>query len=167
MANADFSAARLRELLQYDPQTGALTLKVDVSHIRKAGQRVDVAKHGKRSVGYKVVNIFGRRILAHRVAWAIHTGQWPDSDIDHVNGDKSDNRMANLRLASKTENMRNQSRAHANSKAKLMGVHKNRDRFRAQITVNGRTVHIGMFDTPEDAHAAYLLKKAELHAIGC
>ena len=127
MANADFSAARLRELLQYDPQTGALTLKVDVSHIRKAGQRVDVAKHGKRSVGYKVVNIFGRRILAHRVAWAIHTGQWPDSDIDHVNG----------------------------------------DRFRAQITVNGRTVHIGMFDTPEDAHAAYLLKKAELHAIGC
>ena len=166
MADTDFSVDRLREILQYDPLTGAFTLRVDVSHIRKAGQRIDVEKHGKRSSGYKAVNLFGKRISAHRAAWAIANGRWPDEDIDHINGDRSDNRMSNLRLASKTMNMRNQRRAHASSKTKLMGVHKDGARFRAQITVNGRTVHIGMFDTPEEAHAAYLVKKSELHAIG-
>lgn len=166
MADADFSVARLRDLVHYDPKTGVFTLRVGVSHIRKAGCRIDVARHGERSSGYKAVNLFGRRFLAHRMAWAIHFGEWPSHPVDHINGDRSDNRIANLRRATNATNAQNQRVHHTRSKTGVMGVHVDKGRYRAQITVNRSTVHIGTFNTAEEAHAAYLEAKRKYHP-GC
>ena len=166
MAEADFSVARLRDLVHYESTTGVFTLRVDVSHIRKAGRRIDVVKHGRRSSGYRSVNILGRRFLAHRLAWALHFGEWPAHSVDHLNGERSDNRIANLRCATSATNAQNQRTHHANSKTGVMGVHIDKGRYRAQITVNGSTKQVGVFDTVDEAHAAYLEAKRRYHP-GC
>lgn len=110
----------------------------------------------KNSRGYIVFNYKGKQYRAHRVIWQIHNGDIPSNmEIDHINHDKTDNRIENLRLVDRTENGRNQSRRNDNSSG-FCGVHwhKPLSKWCARIRVNGKLVHLGYFDKLDDAKIA-------------
>jgi hypothetical protein len=105
--------------------------------------------------GYRQGAIDGRMLLGHRVAWALHYGCWPSAHIDHINGDRSDNRIANLREASAAENNRNMRKFSSNASG-VTGVnyHKRDRRFRAFISIKNKSVHLGNFASLEAASEA-------------
>lgn len=100
---------------------------------------------------------------AHRLAWFIHHGRWPAEEIDHINMVRDDNRLANLREASHNDNQHNRQRARADNKLGILGVSTYRGRFKAQIEINGENRYLGLFDTAEQAHTAYLEAKRTHH----
>ena len=108
--------------------------------------------------GYRYVRFADREkayaVHTHRIGWALHTGKWPARIIDHINRDPLDNRFVNLREATPSQNRANTPVAKWN-KTGLKGASPWGKRFRAQIRDNGKTVYLGMFDTPEEAHDAY------------
>jgi len=158
--NLRLSADRLREVLSYNPETGAFTWLVSRGRVA-AG---DLA--GNLSVlGYFDIGVDGKLYGAHRLAWLYVHGEWPADQIDHINGARTDNRICNLRAVSHAQNNQNIRKAQANNKCGFLGVvwnEKNR-KWRAKIKANGRALHLGYFDAAEEAHAAYLKAKAELH----
>lgn len=156
------NAERLRELLRYDPETGVFTWLVRTSTCIKVG---DVAGTTD-TLGYILIRVDGVRYKAHRLAFLWMTGEWPKDMIDHINGAKGDNRFANLRPATPAENRQNQRRAKSNSQTGLLGVCRHGKRFRATIRIDGRYIHLGTFDTPDQAHETYLAAKRRLHS-GC
>jgi hypothetical protein len=167
MATPNFTAAQLRELVSYDAGTGQLTALTDSicgkgRIIRAAGG----ALGRLNDQGYLLVMVLGREYRAHRLAWLYANGSWPEGQIDHINGIRADNRLANLRLADQTLNSENLRKARSDNKSGFLGVLPNRKRWAAQIGVDGKQIHIGTFDTPELAHQAYLAAKRKLHA-GC
>lgn len=107
--------------------------------------------------------------MAHRLVWLHLYGEWPEHGIDHINGRRSDNTAANLRSVPQSENVQNQRKARRDNKSTgLLGVSRpsGRSKYRAQIMAQGRNRYLGYFDTPEEAHAAYLAAKRQLHP-GC
>lgn len=150
--------SQLQELLDYDPETGVLTWKVNGKGARKAGNRAG----GYRPDGYRSISIGGKRYLEHRVIWLYVTGSFPREHTDHANGDQGDNRFCNLREATHAENMRNR-RGHRNSKTGLKGTRALNGKWVSQISRNGRYKHLGTFDTPELAHAAYIAAAQQAH----
>lgn len=144
----------------YDPETGVFRRRYAVNRRFYAGQEIgSLGGHG-----YTVVWIRGQRILAHRLAWFYVHGKWPENTIDHINGYKRDNRIANLRDVMHAENMQNLRRRHKDNKSGFQGVIRKRGRYRAAIGTYGKTKHIGTFDTAQEAHDAYLEAKARLHS---
>lgn len=107
--------------------------------------------------------INGTPYQAHRIAWLVMTGREPDKWIDHINRDKSDNRFCNLRDVSWSVNQHNLKSSKIQNKIGLLGVSKHGKKWIAQIQKDGKKLYIGLFDTPEIAHAAYMEKKATLH----
>ena len=122
-----------------------------------------------RKKGYLYISVNGLTYVAHRLAWLYMTGKWPTVLIDHKNGDKMDNRFANLREATYLQNFWNRGKRSDNTSG-YKGVSYNRKlkKYGARVTVkkNGVTEHnhIGVFDTAEEAYEAY--KKAALEAFG-
>lgn len=152
----------LTDMLDYNPETGVIVRKVSVSHNAKAGDTfgsVGVA-------GYLIGGLCGKNYRAHRVAWALHYGDWPSGEIDHINGIKTDNRICNLRRADHSLNMQNLKKAQRNNKTGFLGVFKREGKFKAVISLNRKNIHLGLFNTAERAHAAYLKAKRVLHD-GC
>jgi hypothetical protein len=143
------TAEEARQLFSYNPETGDLAWRVSRSGVRR-----DRAAGYIRHDGYAIVFVSGRVYLAHRLIWAVVTGSWPNTGIDHINGSRNDNRWANLRLASKAENGRNRG-APSNNTSGFKGVSRNKKRWSASIHLDGRKQHLGTYDTPEQAHAAY------------
>lgn len=116
---------------------------------------------GRRSSnGYVLVSIGGEERQAHRVAWAIVHGEWPVEDIDHINRIKWDNRLTNLRQATKSENAANVPPCGSTSKFKGVSWHKKAGKWRAQIKVRGKKIHLGTFLCEPDAARAYDLAAA-------
>lgn len=153
---------RLRELLDYDVETGRFVW-------RQANKRVKAGTVAGYvgSDGYVRIRASGTRFLAHRLAWFYVHGTWPAGEIDHINGDRSDNRIANLRDATTSINQQNQRQARTNNRSSgLLGVTRKRSKWQAQIETNGRNVFLGCYSTKEDAHLAYLKAKRERHD-GC
>lgn len=155
----DLTAERLRQLLHYDPETGVFTRPVRVSNCRIGKQAGCL-----RPDGYRYIGIDGDRYMAHRLAWLYATGQWPAVQIDHINGDRADNRFVNLREATNAENQRNSKRRSDNTSG-FKGVHWRRHtgKWLAQIGHNGRLVYLGLFPTAKMAHAAYCEAARRLH----
>jgi hypothetical protein len=156
---------RLKELLDYDPETGVFTRVTDSSNRRfKAGATAGaVSKNGR----YRQQWIDGRPYLEHRVAWLWMTGKFPEHQIDHVNLDKCDNRWENLRESTISQNAMNRS-GRARSGAK--GVYFVNDPakcgskpWRSSICKDGRIYVLGLFYTREDAAAAYAVAASRLH----
>lgn len=149
----------LRAHLSYDPDTGALEHRN--THASKP-------RTEKRQRDRKTVKVLGKTISAHRAAWAVHYGAFPQGEIDHINGDEADNRIVNMRDASKSINQQNKRRPRVDNKTGLLGVswHERGKKWRAQITVRGTRIYLGLFSTPEAAHEAYLAAKRKLHP-GC
>jgi hypothetical protein len=145
----ELTVARLRGLLHYDPETGVFTWRVRVGN-RVPGDVAGIA----RPRGYYEVTVGGRVYRAHRLAWFYVHGEWPADQIDHVNGDPSDNRLANLRPAARSQNNANRKRCPNASGYK--GVSRDRTRWKAQICVDGQRFNLGYFGCPVEAHAAYV-----------
>jgi len=103
--------------------------------------------------GYLRIRIFDKAYLAHRLVWLYHKGAWPTGEVDHINGNRSDNRIENLRDVPKIENARNRRPSAANTSG-ITGVHRVGKKWRARICVNGKCISLGNFDTIEDAAAA-------------
>ena len=146
------TSERLRELFHYDPETGAFVRRVRVGRYQVGEEAGSVSKVS----GYREIGVDGRLYLAHRLAWTMVHGE-PPKYIDHANGDRADNRIANLRAATNSQNMGN-CRGHKDSAVPLKGVRRPPDyrRFKAEIMVEGRKFDLGLFDTAEEAHAAYV-----------
>jgi hypothetical protein len=163
MAACNLSAHELRVHLHYDPASGEFT-RLRSNGTAKAG---DVAGWTEPS-GYRKISILGRKYYAHRCAILYATGEWPRLHVDHINGIRSDNRLCNLRDVDCSVNLQNRRKAASHSKSGLLGVHFHRaaNRYAAEIKTDGVRVFLGLFDTAEQAHAAYLRAKRVMHE-GC
>lgn len=152
-------ATELRRLMKYDPDTGVMTRL-----FRASNWPAGSIAGAKETRGYLTTRIQGHTYKIHRLAWLYMTGEWPTGDIDHVNGDGMDNRWINLREASRSQNCCNAS-VRRSSATGLKGVHFNRcnNRFAAQIQINKKRIHLGYFDTAEQAHKAYCSASMKLH----
>ena len=157
-------AASLRDLVAYDPKSGELLWKPrEPGYFTRArdcaGWNTKYA--GKPAFntlwpsGYRAGHIFKNMYLAHRVAWAVHYGVWPDAQIDHIDGDRSNNRIDNLRVVSPEDNQKNvKQRADNTSGVKGVDFIRGSNLWRARIVHEGRRVDIGRFNTFEDAVVA-------------
>lgn len=153
MAEDHFSVDTLREQFRYDPEDGSIWKRV--GHETGSGyQRVSLG--------------IGKFVQAHRLAWMLTHGEWPKQHVDHINGDRSDNRLQNLRDIPQVHNQQNERRARKNNKSGLLGASwsKAMGRWTARIHYDGKHHFLGYFDTAEAAHAVYLEAKRKVHA-GC
>lgn len=154
---------RLIQLLHYEPSTGAFTWREPPrTSPRKQGDPAG----GATTKGYLSIRIDGRLHKAHRLAWLYVHGAWPVGLIDHRDDDHGNNRISNLRDASKRINAENLRKPHRDNASGLLGVTRNHDRWCAQISVDGAYRYLGTHDTPALAHAAYVAAKREFH-VGC
>lgn len=147
----------VEKLLRYDPGTGEFFWRVSSSRTKAGSRAGTVNGHG-----YVQIQISSRLYQAHRLAWLLTHGVMPEGQIDHINGDRSDNRLTNLRLATPSLNQCNRG-ATSNNRTGFKGVHRHRRRFAAQIWHEGKKNHLGSFPTPEAAHAAYCKAASEMH----
>lgn len=162
------SAERLRELIDYEPRLGVFQWKP--RGWRQGSRCNDGRAPGSvsKQTGYLTIRVDRKLYQAHRLAWLHFHGEWPEHDIDHINGDRLDNRLANLRDVGNTVNRENMRRARADCAAGLLGVHfdKRRGTYFSSITAHGVQKYLGAFHSAESAHAAYVTAKRRLH-IGC
>jgi hypothetical protein len=152
---------RLKELLHYDPDTGIF---INLTQRRGRAKKGAVAGT-KNPKGYIIIMIDGKFYYAHRLAWFYFYGEFPEGFLDHKNQNPSNNRICNLRLATTQENAQNISNPRINNKSGFRGVswYKSTNKWLAHITINRKVKHLGYFDTPEEAHEAYLNAKREIH----
>jgi len=150
--------ARLLELLRYDSETGEFRWLKRVSrgtHIYDVAGTVQVG-------GYRKIAIKGKNYLAHQLAWFYMTGKWCPTIIDHRDGDPSNNRWENLRRATQSQNCANR-RRHKNNACGFKGVTRMRSgRWKAIIYKKARKHDLGLFATPQEAHAAYVAAARKL-----
>lgn len=147
------------EKLDYDHATGLLRWRVS-SGSRKSGSVAGTTT----ADGYVRLKLNRKLCLAHRVAWEIHYGNPPALDLDHINGNRADNRIANLRLVQKSHNQMNR-RLHKPTKSGVKGVNWNQQeqKWVSRCAANGKRKHLGYFDTIEAAAAAYQHAARESH----
>ena len=148
------SAEELRALVAYDAETGQM---IGIAPGRVGSQFL--------ADGYLRISIDRAMYRVHRLAWLYVYGSWPEQQIDHINGDRADNRIANLRDVSPKQNTHNQRQAHRNNLSGLLGVRKKtRDgTYHAVIKVDGKQRYLGSFKDPAEAHAVYVAAKRDLH----
>lgn len=161
--HTQLTSERLRAVLSYDPVTGEFRRLVarQSRHIGKVAGTVC-------SGGYIQIKVDGRLYLAHRLAWLYVHGCWPAEDVDHINGRRGDNRIANLRDVAPAINNQNLHAARVCSATGLLGVSPNKrdGGFNAFIKVGRLSRNLGRFDTAEQAHEAYVSAKRQLHPGG-
>jgi hypothetical protein len=150
---------RLKELLHYDPETGHFTARVTRGR-RIAGVRTSCVTTG----GYIKLSVDYKRYYGHRLAWLYVHGRWPSEQIDHINHITSDNRIANLREATRSQNSANCG-PRRNNKSGKRGVIflRQTGKWRASIRKDKRRIYLGCFDTVEEAHASYAAAAREIH----
>lgn len=166
MKRRTFDIARLdelRQLISYDPVSGAFSWLA-------GGRSYKFRLPGTTNTnGYRVIQVMGKIFFAHRLAHLLMTGRMPGPHMDHINGCRSDNRWSNLRECSAKLNMQNlRSAKSSNQTSRLLGAYPctRGHRWRAQIRVGGNIVHLGYFDTAQEAHCAYVAAK-RVHHEGC
>lgn len=147
----ELTAEQLREILHYDPETGIFTWKVRTSRRVKVG---DVAGCTGGN-GYLRIRVCSRKYQAHRLAWLYVNGTWPKDQLDHINRNRSDNRISNLRDVTNKQNHQNRSKS-SNNTSGHPGVswHKRYSKWQARIRHNYKLIHLGYFDTKEEALSA-------------
>jgi hypothetical protein len=151
------TAERLRELVHYDPDTGIFTRLTDRGGY-KAGSIMGTPSHR----GYLKLCVDKVHYYAHRLAWFYVHGEMPNV-IDHINGNTSDNRLANLRNVDQATNLRSIMRPNKVNTSGYRGVSRKRNRWTAALSLNNRRVSLGSFKTKEEAYAAYVEAKRILH----
>ena len=154
------SAIRLKELVSYSPDSGVFTWIA----IRQGVKRGSVAG-SVTNKGYVAIRVDGNLFMAHRLAWLYVHDRWPRDQIDHINGKRSDNRIANLRECLSAENQQNMKRRSDNSSG-LTNVcwHSQAGKWRSYITVGGVQRSLGLYTDRADAYRAFERAKRELHS---
>lgn len=148
----------LKSIFSYDPSTGCFINKKDRANL-KAGC---VAGYTSGN-GYRYLSLDGKHYLAHRVALAIVEGEWPRQHVDHINGDRTDNRLCNLRHATRSQNLQNKG-VRRDSRSGIKGVAVDpRGKWRAKIRANNRIYNLGYFASAEEAAEAYRIAAEKLH----
>lgn len=150
--------------IHYDQATGAFTWAVSAPGITAGKLAGSVSVHG-----YRVIRLGRKSVRACRLAWFLSHGEWPVGEIDHINGNRLDDRLKNLRVVDRAGNSQNKGSAQANNRScGLLGVtwNKQHHRWQAKLMANKVRYHVGYFDTPEAAHAAYMAVKSRLHIGG-
>jgi hypothetical protein len=156
------SQERLQEMFSYDPEVGLFVRRVRTSKSTHIG---DIAGATTKN-GYISISIGKVFYLAHRLAWKYVYGADPALFIDHMDGDRANNRITNLREVTKSENSRNMRKALCSNKSTgLIGayLHKGASKFHSQIKVNDEVVYLGQFDSAQEAHEAYVQAKRKHH----
>jgi hypothetical protein len=161
------TAEMIRTMFEYDSATGILRWLIPANR-RTASIGSNAGYTNSR--GYVRVGIDGKNYYAHRLAWLYVYGKWPTYQIDHINGDTTDNRIENLRDIPGAMNMQNIKTARKKNKTGFLGVYKDSAKrnlcWKASIRINGKPVTVGHFASPEEAHAAYIAAKRRFHD-GC
>lgn len=147
----------LLQTLGYDPASGHFCWLV-----KRKGRKLDGPAGSLMSHGYIAICIDRRDYTGHRLAWFYVHGSWPRGVIDHINGDRADNRIANLRDVTQVENMLNVHEARRDSATGLRGVslHKRSGKYTARLKIGQSYKSLGLHATPELAQTAYLAAKA-------
>lgn len=150
---------RLIELLHYDADYGVFTNKTRRSNVSPIGKVLGTAN----TSGHLVLMVDNVMYLAHRLAWFYCFKEWPEVLIDHIDRDPSNNRIDNLREATKSTNGFN-SKLRIDNTIGLKGVYfdKRRNHFYSQIVINKTKIYLGRFDSAQEAHTAYINKAKEL-----
>jgi hypothetical protein len=151
---SDLTAEHLRVHLDYDEQSGTLT--------RKTGPRAGHVTGTIAKDGYKIVRVLGANYYAHRLAWLHVHGEWPTEHLDHIDGNRANNSLENLRECSVAQNAQNR-KVHANNKTGLIGVTERDGRFIAQLAVKGKPRFVAYAGSAEEAHRLYVAAKRSLH----
>lgn len=159
------SLDRLRDVLSYDAETGVFVWRMHIGPQAVVGEVAGTLYAN----GRRYITIERKRYFASRLAWFYFYGEWPIAQIDHINVNRSDDRISNLRQATGLQNARNKGILSTNRLGiKGVGISTDRkrspQRYRARIRVDGRLIHLGYFTTPESAHQAY--KAAATHHFG-
>ena len=158
----DAEAGKLYWLPRFPHQFGESRLRGSESYCRKWNERYA----GKEAFTYGAPDylrgsVFGFSSTAHRVIWALVHGEWPTLQIDHINGRRSDNRLANLRLVTHAENSRNVARRDNRSGVLGVSQHSTTGKWVAQLAINGKNTYIGSFETIDEAAEARRLASQE------
>lgn len=157
MTGLKLQQTELQKRLSYDPLSGELYWKTT----KRKTQAGFVTERG-----YRRICINGKLYPAHLVAWVIYYGSYPKNEIDHIDGNRNNNAISNLRDVTRGVNHQNLKRAMSHSKTGLLGVEVSGNRFIARIRVNGQRKYLGSFKDPHTAHQVYLAEKRILHE-GC
>ena len=158
LRNGEYAeVCRLREALSYDQETGQFRWLI--------GKHKGEAAGTLHKSGYRYIQLDGRLHRAHRLAWAYVHGEFPKDHIDHINGSRDDNRIANLREATNAQNRQNMRHRRRDKSVGRLGAFwiSSRGKWEARITVEGRCKFLGYFETEAQAHAAYVEAKAKEH----
>jgi hypothetical protein len=156
----------LRQLLRYEPETGKLFWRERSSDLFPLNARRTQSANAKwwnqlnagqiagkyDCEGYVRISVFGRSLASHRIVWAMHCDEWPLMEIDHIDGNRSNNRTANLRLVDKSQNAKNRKLGKLNTSG-IIGVTWNRScaKWQSQIRVSGRTIYLGVYSSKIEA----------------
>lgn len=148
-----FTAKEAGQFISYEPDTGLIRWKVRIMCYGGGRSAGEVA--GSSKDGYIQVKLFGRFYRAHHLAWLLHTGQWPhpSMDVDHIDRNRSNNKISNLRIATRGQNNLNTS-SRRTSASGYRGVCKSKNKWLARIGFEGKIIHLGMFEYAEDAYMA-------------
>ena len=150
----------IKEHLTYDPKSGSITWikKPPYSRIKVGSEA------GSEQNGYRFHSIKHKRLYAHHIAWFLFYGKWPDDELDHRDNNPLNNKISNLREATRGQNAMNVRPWNRSGKG-LKGAywHKPDQRWFSQIRVNGKQIYLGRFDTEEEAHMAYCKASPQLH----
>lgn len=156
----EFNFTALKERLSYCHESGLFTWKIQFNNVILGS-----IAGTKNSNGHVQIRIYGKRIFAHKLAWAFVYGKFPNGMIDHINGIRSDNRISNLRVVNSSENAHNQRNPSKRTKSGYLGVSwvSSRKKWQAGLGINGKYKFLGLFDDPKIAHQAYLAGKRIYH----
>jgi hypothetical protein len=150
----DLIADEARRRWDYDPDTGVLRWKISPVNSVKIG---DVAGQIPISDGYLKVRWNGKAFSVHRIIWLIVYGEWPPDKIDHINGDRIDNRIANLRCVSVRQNSQNkQCHRDGHLAGTKRDARRRKNPWQAAVTIEGKRKHLGCFPTQQQAYEAYV-----------
>lgn len=149
---------RVKELLDYNAETGLFIWKVSTGSVKKGQEAGWVTWNN-----YRKISVDGLHYAAHRLAWFYTYGEWPEKDLDHIDGNRLNNSLYNLREASRSENLMNRDKMPRNTSGyKGVSLHRETGKWDARITAYGKQYYLGIFPTKIDAYNAYCKKEQEL-----
>ena len=157
MSNIDFTY--IRKVLEYNKETGKFMWKVRVNSKVPSGANAGTPQNN----GYILITIKTKKHLAHRLAWFFEHGEFPNGNIDHINGVRTDNRIVNLRVVTTSENQHNQRKPRAGNPYLGVSAVKGTKYWQAHIASNGKQKNLGRFKTPEEARDVYIEAKKVWH----
>lgn len=155
----DLTYKRLREALTYDKDTGIFKWRISTGPRMKPGE---IAGQTPNTKGYRQIKLDAVKYKAHRLAWFYVYKRWPADQIDHINEDKSDNRICNLREAAQWQNRANTGACKVNTSG-FKCVSFRHGKWTARISKDGKRINLGCYKTPEKAHKVYVAASKKLH----